>query len=298
MSEQSSIYINILTDFGFRYVFGREDHKQFFLSFINSLRIGENVSEITSVEFSDNDKPEKSKETKALINDARCVTSDGKKIIVDIQNRYQARFKDRALYYLSGNLHNQGIKGYEWDHRLTPVYGVFLMDFGWKEGDEELLREDIALINKRTNEVFSEKLNMTFLKISVMSKKPEECSDLLERWLYIMKHMEKMSAMPEAFMKDPIFKQLDAVARVSVLSEADRRAYEASLKSYRDNYSVGRTERDEGRKEGREEGIEEGIELGVMKTLRQFLSAGLDISFISKTTGIPVNRLNEIKASL
>ena len=51
MSEKDSVYINPLTDFGFKYIFGRETDKEFTLSFLNAL-IGGPVP-ITNVEFVD-----------------------------------------------------------------------------------------------------------------------------------------------------------------------------------------------------------------------------------------------------
>ena len=37
MTGNTSIYINLLTDFGFRYVFGRIADKEFVISFLNAL---------------------------------------------------------------------------------------------------------------------------------------------------------------------------------------------------------------------------------------------------------------------
>lgn len=53
MSQITSIYINPLTDFGFKYLFGQEENKQFLLSFLNAIMQGHRV--ITDVEFVDKD---------------------------------------------------------------------------------------------------------------------------------------------------------------------------------------------------------------------------------------------------
>lgn len=71
-----------------------------------------------------------------------------------MQNRYQTHFKDRALYYLAADLYAQGEKGKGWNYRLTPVYGIFLMNFDWKDEDAQHLREDVCLYNKQTKEFF------------------------------------------------------------------------------------------------------------------------------------------------
>lgn len=63
------------------------------------------------------------------IYNLHCKLEDGSKIIVEIQNRYQTHFDDRALYYLSADIYAQGEKGDGWDYSLTPVYGIFLKDY-------------------------------------------------------------------------------------------------------------------------------------------------------------------------
>ena len=75
--------------------------------------------------------------------------------------------------------------------------------------------------------------------------------------------MDKMKAIPNTFTKDPVFKRLGEVAKVRALNDDERRAYEASLKVYRDNYAIALTEREEGIKEGIKKGIQEGIKEGI-----------------------------------
>ncbi len=47
-----------------------------------------------------------------------------------------------------------------------------------------------------------------------------------------------MEKMPNQFMRDPVFQRLSKVAKVGALNETERKAYDASLKQYRDNYAI------------------------------------------------------------
>lgn len=248
MSAENSIYINPLTDFGFKYIFGRNADKEFTISFLNALKIS--TEPIIDITFVDKENKGTAKEDRALIYDLHCELEDGRKIIVEMQNRYQVHFDDRAVYYMSGDLYAQGQKG-DWDYELTPVYGVFLMNFEWKDVREQHLREDVCLYNMQTGKVFSDKMWMTFLKIPMLHKSAEECGTTLEKWIYILKHMEKMEAIPQTFMQEPVFRKLDQVAQYGALNETDKAAYNKSLKAYRDAYAIYKTERAEGRAEGR-----------------------------------------------
>ena len=298
------VYINPLTDFGFKYIFGREENKDLLISFLNSL-FTEN-GEIVDVTFVDKENGGESKDSRALIYDIHCLTADGKKFIVEMQNRYQTHFRDRALYYLSADIYTQGKKGKDWNYSLTPVYGVFLMNFDWKEFEDEQLREDVGLVNIRTGKQFSDRLRMVFLKIPMLTKDEKECKESLERWLYIFKNMETMERIPSSFTSDPIFRKLGKIARVGALSESQRRAYDNSLKIYRDNYAIAETERNEGRAEGiaegfikgRAEGIAVGIEERTLAIALNLLKAGADEELITITTGLTTDQLAKLRQKL
>lgn len=55
MSDSTiSTFINPLTDFGFKYIFGRDADKEFTISFLNAVRVA--PKPITNVEFIDKEK--------------------------------------------------------------------------------------------------------------------------------------------------------------------------------------------------------------------------------------------------
>lgn len=71
-----------------------------------------------------------------------------------MQNRYQTNFKDRAVYYASTDIAWQGERGEDWHYLLTPVYGVYFMNFTWN--GEARLRTDVALADLETGKQFSD----------------------------------------------------------------------------------------------------------------------------------------------
>lgn len=259
MTSNTSTYINLLTDFGFRYIFGKNADKEFVISFLNALIGGS--SPITDVEFFDKVNSGESENDRALIYDLHCLLKDGRMIIVEMQNRYQTHYDDRALYYLASDLNAQGNEEH-WNYDLTPVYGVFLMNFEWKDGEEQYLREDICLYNMQTRKVFSDRLRMTFIRIPLLRKHPDDCKTQLDRWLWLFKNMEAMEAMPQSFIQDPVFRKLAQATQYANLSEQDKDAYRKSLKAYRNAYAIYETERAEGRAQGLAQGIAEGRAVG------------------------------------
>ena len=117
------VFIDPSTDFGFKRIFG---DKELMINFLNSLLEGERV--ITDLRYMNNEQTPKQKDERKVIYDLYCTTDTGEFIIVEMQKRRQEHFKDRALYYSARAICEQGDTG-EWNYRLTPIYGVFFLDF-------------------------------------------------------------------------------------------------------------------------------------------------------------------------
>ena len=131
-------FINPFTDYGFKFLFGREVEKELLIDFLNDLLVGEHV--ITDIQFLNNEQQPEVKTERGLIYDIYCRTNTGEHIIVEMQNREQPYFKDRALFYLSRAITQQARKGI-WNFQLDAVYGVFFMNF--------VMDKDIPLKSER-----------------------------------------------------------------------------------------------------------------------------------------------------
>ena len=146
---------------------------------------------------------------RSCIYDIYCENENGEKFIVEMQNRGHQNFKERAIYYLSRSISNQGEKGLKWLFDLKAVYGVFFMNFHLEGQKHKRLRTDVTLWETQTNKPFSDKMRFIFLDLPAFTKDEETCETDFERWIYILKNMEILQRMP--------FK-----ARKSVLEELER----------------------------------------------------------------------------
>ena len=80
-------FINPFTDIGFKRIFGQEISKPLLLDFLNNLLAGE--EHIVNLSFLDKEQPALYEDDRSLIYDIYCETDDGKKIIVEMQNKSQ-----------------------------------------------------------------------------------------------------------------------------------------------------------------------------------------------------------------
>lgn len=90
--------------------------------------------------------------------------------------------------------------------------------------------------------------------------------------------MENFERMPFAAHK-AVFDRLGSIAEIAAMPEPQRTQYEQSLKVYRDNLSIARTERAEGRAEER------------LKIAKNLKLAGLPSDIIARSTGLSLEEI-------
>ena len=288
-----SRFINPFTDVGFKRIFGQEINRDLLIDFLNDLLKGQR--RICEIRFLDKELLGTTVEDRNCIYDIYCRDERGAEFIVEMQNRQQANFRERALYYVSRAISNQGEKGDDWKFKLMPVYAVFFMNFHF-DLPFQRFRTDVTLRDEATNNLFSDNIHLIFLQMPLFKKEEHECENDFERWIYVLKHMETLERMPFKARK-AVFKRLEDVVTLASLNKAERRLYEENLKVYRDNlateaYAVDYGMR-KGREEGRAEGRVEGREEERLKNARGMKAEGIPSELIAKITGLS---LQEIEA--
>ena len=270
-------FINPFTDFGFKHIFGREMDKDILIEFLNDLLEGEHT--IMDLRIMNNERLPETEQGRKVIFDIHCETDKGERIIIEMQNREQPHFKDRALYYLSHSVVEQGIKG-TWDYELAAVYGVFFLNFTLDEENrpnnnrnEGKFRRDIILADRENGQVFNPKFRQIYIELPRFNKEEEECETDFERWIYVLKHMDTLDRMPFKARK-AIFERLERIGSMANLTPKQRAQYEAEWKMYNDYYNTLDFAVEKGMKKGMEEGMEKGLQKGLEEGLQKGLQKG------------------------
>ena len=84
------------------------------------------------------------------------------------------------------------------------------------------------MMNMGRHTLFSDKMRMTFLQFPMFNKEIDDCNDVFERIIYVLKHLEILQRMP-FLAQDAVFKRLSEIAEVASLSKEERRQYDESL---------------------------------------------------------------------
>ena len=271
MKQVEERYISLLTDFGFKRIFGTTMNKDLLICFLNSLFNGRQV--VKDVSFLNPEKVGDLYTDRKAIFDVYCEGENGEKFIVEMQNAYQTYFKDRALFYSTFPIREQAPKGNEWDFKLNHIYTIALLNFSMNEEafDKEEIRHHVQLCDTATHQVFYDKLEFIYVEISKFNKSLEELETLYDKWLYALKNLYKLTQRPKA-LYDKVFDRLFEEAEIARFTPQEQREYEASKMAYRDiKNSI-----DTAKREGKEEGLAEGMEKGLAQGKEEGPAEGME----------------------
>lgn len=273
-------FLNPFSDVGFKRIFGQEMSKPLLLDFLNNLLEGER--RITDLRFLDKEQLPVSNDDRSLIYDIYCETSTGENIIVEMQNRPQAFFKQRTIYYAAGSIARQGERGSEWCYDIKAVYCISFLNFAQTEISSDF-RTDVALMDMCSCRLFSDKIRLIYLQLPLFTKEVDECCNDFERWIYVLKNMETLDRLPFA-AKSAVFKRLAEITDIASLSKQERMMYDESLRKFRDTIVV---------MEGaRLSGVEQGRAEEQRRIARGLLEVGTPVCTIAKVTGLSENEIS------
>ena len=290
-------YAELLCDFMFKRLFGSEANKDVLIWFLNMILEDADIKDVT---FISTEHYGLTKEDRKAVFDISCTCSDGSTLVVEMQKGYQEYFRERAVFYTSYPIAEQGriakekyisehaSKGdgeeFRWDFNLKPVTVVAILNFmfqhdeSWPEGryhSSYRLREDC------THEIMTDTLRYVFLELGRFRKRIWELETQYDKWMYLLRHMHEMVEIPDIFQA-PEFQRLFILAKIGNFTPDELKEYENSLKNMSDYYNIidsaekialkkgleigheqGLAEGlEQGREQGREEGREEGLEQG------------------------------------
>ena len=285
----------MLTDFGFKRIFGTDPNKELLINFLNSLFDGEEV--IKDVKYLNSENVGDVYTERKAIFDVYCENEQGEKFIVEMQNAYQSFFKDRSLFYSTFPIREQAPKGTYWNFCLKKVYVVALLNYKMRDEAFDTLDtiHTIALMDTKTHKVFNAKLMFKYVEVGCFDKTEDELTSLSDKWMYVLKNLSRLDNRPAA-LREKIFSKLFAAASVARFTPTELREYEDSLKAYRDIKNSLDTAKEQGREEGLAKGRAEGRAEGIATVAKTMYAKGMDIDVIASMTGLTKDEVERLCA--
>ena len=260
MRQTEERYISLLTDFGFKRIFGTKPNRDLLISFLNSLFDGEQV--IKDVKYLNSEHVGDVFAERKAIFDVYCENEHGEKFIVEMQNAFQTYFKDRSLYYSTFPIREQAPKGTDWNFRLEHVYVVALLNFEMNE--ESFCAKDINH-------------DIGLLDLSRLDIQPKHLQSEVFNRLFAEAEMAK-------FTKQELKEYEDSL-----------KAYRDIKNSLDTAKEEGRMEgREEGLAEGMAKGMAEGERNKALEIAKVMKSKGFSADDIAQITGLAAKDIENL----
>ncbi|WP_069660406.1 Rpn family recombination-promoting nuclease/putative transposase [Arcticibacter eurypsychrophilus] len=297
-------YIDPLTDWSFKHLFGLDPHKDILIEFLNDLFKGE--KHITDIVYKSNEHAGDRRDLKKSIFDLLCTGDKGEHFIVEIQRGKQIFFRDRCIFYTSRLINEQLSVGKDSEtYELQEVYLIAILDFTIEQSPSKQYLHDICLIDKDKGTIFYKKLGYKFLELPNFTKNEKELETGLDRWFYMLKNMSRLDKLPLYFKKS-IFEKIFQIAEISNLTKEEYMSYRTSLEQKWDYDNVlayavqeeGKKKYGEGEKKGeikgKIEGKIEGEKENKIATARKMKAKGYSFADIAEITDLSIEEIENL----
>lgn len=286
-------YLDPLSDFGFKYLFNQEDHKEITIDFLNALFEGQ--KHIVSIFYSPTEYAGAYKESKKVFFDLLCTADNGEKIIIEMQRNPQRYFSDRCIFYLSRLISGQIAKGKShWNTELKEIYLIGILEFRMDKDNSAEYLHDIHLADRDTKQAFSSRIGLKFMELPNFNKAEKELLTELDKWFYLFKHLSTLDKRPEA-LNSGAFKKIFEIAEIANLTKAERMKYDSGLKAKWDYENTIAYAAEEAKIEGKIEGAIEGELKIARKIALQMMLEGDPLERIARLTKLSLVEIEKLK---
>ncbi len=299
MKEEREVhgrYVNILTDAGFKAVFGDRRNADLLREFLNVVLPG--GRKVESLEFSTTEIPGFTPEHRSIRLDLRCRDKDGTTFIVEMQKYRQIDLFKRCVSYAAKAYDAQMVleKG---SYDIHPVYlvGILADDFyhtgsGW----EDTHVSNYTFLERRTHELLCETISITFVELKRFGKPLDSCDSLLDKWCYVLKHVGNLDGRPDG-LGQRVFERFFEACEIARFDGDKKLSYEREMITERDWRAIKECAREDGRAEGMEEGMAKGAMEAKMQIALKLLEMGMPVSDISDATGLDLEQVEGMRKS-
>ena len=288
METSSQIYVNPLSDAGFKALLCDPANKPVLIGMLNAFLPPDRTVE--DLEYATTEIPGLTLAGKASRVDLRCTDTRGRSFIVEVQRSPQPNFFRRCVYYASRIYALGARRGDGQRYDILPVYLVALLDrgFGFRRDPSEWEGRYVSRYTfreKETGQVEDETISIIFVELDRFGKEEfGECSGAAEEWCWMLKNMWRLQPGAAEY---PGFEGMLAAGEIAGFSKEKRAKYDADMITERDMYNILETARQEGR--------EAGLAEGEARVAKKMLAAGMPEEQIIEFTGLNAEQLAALK---
>ena len=280
-------YVDILTNGGFKALFGDVNNKDVVISILNVL-----LPEHRQIAYIDYMPTELQgpvvDQSKEFHYDFMCRDESGTFFIVELQKYWEDDWFKRCVSYASRAYDRQNRRGQNYD--VPPVYLIGLMDIEVGHPDVEFWKDkyvsEYTFREKESHDLLAETIVIIFAEMAHFDKRAEECVTETDRMLYVLKFIGRMMEQP-AWLQNEVYTRIFSACEIAGFPEDKRIKYEQEMndeKRLRSEYNTAR-------RMGLEEGLEKGREEARLESALKFKQLGVAAEIIAEATGLSVEEV-------
>ncbi|BDU83790.1 hypothetical protein SNUCP2_35650 (plasmid) [Clostridium perfringens A] len=278
--------LNPQIDFVFKKIFGTEKNKPILINFLNA--VIKPTTPIKDVEIKNNDIDKDFIEDKFSRLDVKATTSNKEHINIEIQVKNEYNMIQRTLYYWS-KMYSEQIQNRDNYSKLERTVCINILNFKYLKNDK--YHNAYRLKEITSNEELTDLQEIHFIelpKFNEIGNKENvdvEKMDALEKWLEFLVEPESNTVRQLELSNEEIKLAKSELYRLSMDSK-EREQYNMREKAIYDRISALENAEAKGK-------IERELEL-----VKASLNQGLEISLISKITGLSEEEILKIKKDI
>ena len=280
-------YVDILTNGGFKALFGDVNNKDVVISILNVL-----LPEHRQIAYIDYMPTELQgpvvDQSKEFHYDFMCRDESGTFFIVELQKYWEDDWFKRCVSYASRAYDRQNRRGQNYD--VPPVYLIGLMDIEVGHPDVEYWKNryvsEYTFREKESHDLLAETIVIIFAEMAHFDKRAEECVTETDRMLYVLKFIGRMMEQP-AWLQNEVYTRIFSACEIAGFPEDKRIKYEQEMndeKRLRSEYNTAR-------RMGLEEGLEKGREEARLESARKLKQMGVATEIIAEATGLSIEEI-------
>ncbi|MDO6992720.1 Rpn family recombination-promoting nuclease/putative transposase [Brachyspira innocens] len=304
--------INRMNDYFVRYLLGSVGNEDILENIVNAVLEDLGFETVHNLQIINPHNLPENINLKESVLDVKALTTDNRKVIIEIQLSGNIDFLKRIYYYISKNIVSEVEEKEPYDI-ISEVISINFVDFNMDFGDAGKPHRCFKLIDTENPNIVLDMVQMHIVEIPRFTKILNNSDAEYIKRNKILSWIEFFTAKDLDKVKDKLKEVNNIMPKVIkryelfISSEDEMEVYNA-----RDAFLYGQTimlkrEREEGLQEGMEIGIEKGIEKGLQEgriagieegrreeqiaIARSFKNAGIDIKIISENTGLTIEEV-------
>ena len=299
--------INRMNDYFVRYLLGSLGNEDILENIVNAVLEDLGFETVHNLKIINPHNLPENINLKESVLDVKALTTDNRKVIIEIQLSGNIDFLRRIYYYISKNIVSEVEEKEPYDI-ISEVISINFVDFNMDFNDKGKPHRCFKLIDTENPDIVLDMVQMHIVEVPRFKKVlyNTNIEDIKKK--KILSWIEFFTSKDLDKVKDKLKEVNNIMPKVInkyerfISSEDEMEVYNA-----RDAFLYGQTimlkrEREEGLQEGIEKGLQEGRIAGIeegrreeqIAIARSFKNAGIDIKIISDNTGLSIEEVSKL----